>query len=163
MPDNTSAKSRFLLAKIERENPLRPVLECWFSTESSVPAAHSLTRCWRNGHSPTADQICLIFISPGALCDLHGHFANTRAVREYAEIAWPSLHSWCPAVGHGNRPTDRSNAFIVCFLEPSFDLEAEWPVVAAETYFVTCSLPGSKVSRSARNDCPTILQPSLGF
>ena len=63
-----------------RENPLRPVLECWFSTDSSVSAAHSLTRCWRYGHSPTADQICLIFISPGALCDLHGHFANTRAV-----------------------------------------------------------------------------------
>ncbi|MCB0798605.1 MAG: hypothetical protein KDB85_13390, partial [Chitinophagales bacterium] len=61
-------------------NPLRPVLECWFSTDSSVSAAHSLTRCWRYGHSPTADQICLIFISPGALCDLHGHFANTRDV-----------------------------------------------------------------------------------
>ena len=63
-----------------RGNPLRPVLECWFSTDSSVSAAHSLTRCWRNGYSPTADQICLIFISPGAFCDLHGHFANTRAV-----------------------------------------------------------------------------------
>ena len=90
-------------------------------------------------------------------------FGNTQSVREYAEIAWLSLHSWCPAVGHGNRPADRYTAFIVCFLWPSVDFEAEWPVAAAEACFVSCSLPGSIVSGSARNDCPTILQPSLGF
>ena len=43
----------------------------------SNPARAGQAKCWRNGYSPTADQICLIFISPGALCDLHGHFANT--------------------------------------------------------------------------------------
>ena len=73
------------------------------------------------------------------------------------------MHSWCPAVGHGNRPADRYTAFIVCFPEPSFDPAAEWPVVAAEACFVSCGLPGSDVPGSARNDCPTILQPSLGF
>ena len=53
------------------------------SGTSSNPARAGQAKCWRNGYSPTADQICLIFISPGALCDLHGHFANTRAVMRH--------------------------------------------------------------------------------